>query len=173
MAGVDVWLGHTIGFMRTDDAVNLRVAEANDVEFLAMLVFDANEERYRARPGWNPAEFREGLREDAADQVAGGVERSTTYVIEAPEGRVGRLRIVRHPDSIEVAGIQIAPAAQGRGIGTAVLQRVQHQAAPADAQVWLEVSDDNPDADRLYERLGFTPGGTAKWAGRRRLVWTP
>lgn len=85
MAGVDVRLGHTIGFMRTDDAVNLRVAAANDVEFLAMLVFDANEERYRARPGWNPAEFREGLREDAADQVAGGVERSTTYVIEAPE----------------------------------------------------------------------------------------
>jgi GNAT superfamily N-acetyltransferase len=42
--------------------------------------------------------------------------------IESGGGRVGRLRITRSPDRIELSGIQLLPHVQGRGIGTAIIK---------------------------------------------------
>ena len=40
----------------------------------------------------------------------GGLEHSTTYVIEIQGERAGRLRVVRTPEFVEIAGIQLLPA---------------------------------------------------------------
>jgi mycothiol synthase len=63
-----------------------------------------------------------------------------------------------HPDgSGEVYVLGIAPAAQGLGLGNALLLRgLRHLAARGCRDVLLYVDGDNPGAIRLYERAGFT-----------------
>ena len=158
--------------MRVVD-VRVRRARSDDVEFLAQVVFDVTRDQGDDRLDANPDEFLLGLVEDAADQIAGNVPESSTYVIEASGARVGRLRLVHHQVAIEVAGLQIAVGAQGLGIGTIVLQRIQSDARAAGQSVWLEVEDRNSGADHLYRRLGFEPHGQARWAGYHRLRWNP
>ncbi len=50
--------------------------------------------------------------------------------------------------------IQIAPALQGQGLGTALLLECIAQARAAGKDITLHVLKANP-ARRLYERLGF------------------
>ena len=64
-----------------------------------------------------------------------------------------------HPDeSGEVYVLGVAPAGQGLGLGSALLLRgLHHLAGRGCPQVLLYVDGDNPGAQRLYERIGFTP----------------
>lgn len=63
-----------------------------------------------------------------------------------------------HPDGTgEVYVLGIAPAAQGSGLGNALLVRgLRHLAGRGCRTVLLYVDGDNPGAIRLYERAGFT-----------------
>lgn len=139
--------------------LGLRRAGIGDVEFLAETVVAANEGRYRHRAGWNRAEFLEGLIADATDQVVDGPAGSTTYVIEADDERVGRLRLVDDGTCLEVAGLQIRPDRQRHGIGSALLESLIADVGERKLRLVLEVETDNPDAQRLYERLGFRVTG--------------
>lgn len=58
------------------------------------------------------------------------------------------------PERIRVENIELLPAHQNRGIGTALLVSVQQRAAGRNLPVTLQVLKVNP-ARRLYERLGF------------------
>lgn len=58
------------------------------------------------------------------------------------------------PERILVENIELLPAHQNRGIGTALLVSVQQRAAGRNLPVTLQVLKVNP-ARRLYERLGF------------------
>jgi mycothiol synthase len=62
-----------------------------------------------------------------------------------------------HPDGVgEVYVLGIAPAAQGLGLGKALLTRgLRHLADRGCPQVLLYVDGDNPAAIGLYERAGF------------------
>jgi mycothiol synthase len=63
-----------------------------------------------------------------------------------------------HPDGLgEVYVLGIAPAAQGLGLGHALLARgLAHLAEVGCPAVLLYVDGDNPTALRLYEKAGFT-----------------
>src|SRR3989442_15177012 len=61
--------------------------------------------------------------------VRGEDPHSTTSVIELAGEAVGRLRIVRDGQRIELSGIQLRPRVQGRGIGTAVIDDLKSEAA--------------------------------------------
>ncbi|HZB51708.1 MAG TPA: GNAT family N-acetyltransferase, partial [Mycobacteriales bacterium] len=61
--------------------------------------------------------------------------------------------------------IGVATAAQGRGLGTALLRDLL--AAAGDRRVLLDVRADNEVAQRLYRRHGFVP------VGRRRGYYQP
>jgi len=64
------------------------------------------------------------------------------------------------PDEVRVQGIAVAAHHRGRGIGSALLERVSdHARAGGFKAIVLEVVDTNPDAQRLYERLGFAVTG--------------
>lgn len=137
----------------------LRRATESDIDFLADVVVLSNQDRYQHHPGWDRDAFHAGLVEDAADQIAGGPENSTTYVITVDGIDVGRARLVTSEEQTEIAGLQILPRCQNRGTGTAVIRRVINTAAAAGRTVVLDVEIDNPDARRLYERLGFLATG--------------
>lgn len=127
-------------------------ATLDDVEFLIRLLGDVygrhpDEETQRG--------YDARTRGDVEDQVLGRVENSTTYVIRTGAERVGRLRVVRTPERSHLAGIQIHPAHQAHGIGTTVITSVLAEARERNVPVELEVAKDNPNAERLYVRLGF------------------
>ena len=55
-----------------------------------------------------------------------------------------------------VFGMQTRPAERGRGLGTAVMAAMVGWGLARGAHgFYLQVEDDNPDAKRLYERMGF------------------
>jgi [ribosomal protein S18]-alanine N-acetyltransferase len=93
-------------------------------------------------------------------------ERDTRlYLVDEVEGVVtayaGLCTYVPHEAYIQT--IAVAPAMQGRGIGTALLTTLIDEATSRGvAHLDLEVRADNEAAQRLYERHGF-----AKIAVRR------
>jgi ribosomal protein S18 acetylase RimI-like enzyme len=81
------------------------------------------------------------------------------------------VRITRTAGCIELCGIQLLPGFQRHGIGTAVIEGLKAQAAAAGIPLDLGVEKDNPDARRLYERLGFVRVGETDQ--EFRLRWEP
>jgi ribosomal protein S18 acetylase RimI-like enzyme len=73
--------------------------------------------------------------------------------------------------SIELAGIQLLPCFQRHGVGTALIEDLQAQAAAQGIPVDLDVEKDNPGARKLYVHLGFTPVGETDQ--EYRLRWAP
>lgn len=83
-------------------------------------------------------------------------------------GRIIGYAGLAHPEGAdaEVQNIAVAPAAQGKGIGRAMLQDLIDHAAPAD-RILLEVRTDNTPAINLYESMGF------RTLGVRRRYYQP
>jgi GNAT superfamily N-acetyltransferase len=152
---------------------SLRPATLADVPFLRDVVIAATRDQGRLPAGFDEPAWGAGFTARSAEQITAG---PGTFVIESDGGPVGRLRLVDSPDCLEVAGLQLLPSAQSRGIGTAVLLRLAADAAPRP--LTLGVEKDNPRARALYERLGFAPDGeteteyrlrrTAGWQGEVR-----
>ena len=81
------------------------------------------------------------------------------HVIRHEGQDVGRLRLVLGDDGrmniLNIAGLQILPAFQRRGIGSKILSQVIYDAPGMSADVTLEVKKDNEGAQRLYRAKGF------------------
>jgi len=77
------------------------------------------------------------------------------FIIEVDRTRVGMIQLFEEANTLEVGEIQIQPAAQNRGVGTAVLKDVIARAHEGRKSVRLKVGLKNEKAHRLYERLGF------------------
>jgi ribosomal protein S18 acetylase RimI-like enzyme len=79
--------------------------------------------------------------------------------------------VVRDGQRIELAGIQLLPAARSRGIGTSIITELQVEAACDGIPMELLVERDNHRARALYERLGFVFVGTDE--DEDHLRWQP
>ena len=66
---------------------------------------------------------------------------------------------LRGPFSGYVQSICVHPDARGRGYGTRLIAWAEQRIFRETPNVFLCVSDFNPDARRLYERLGYTVVG--------------
>lgn len=75
------------------------------------------------------------------------------FLIERDGDRVGVVQYRADDEELWLGRITVAPAHQGRGVGTAVIERLRrdHEGKPFRLTV-LEV---NVRGRRLYERLGF------------------
>ncbi len=83
--------------------------------------------------------------------LLGAILRKLIKFFEAPALRKDQLRI---------EGVVISEGAQGQGIGSALLHAVFERARRQGYKsVCLEVINTNPDARRLYHRLGFKDKG--------------
>jgi ribosomal protein S18 acetylase RimI-like enzyme len=72
-------------------------------------------------------------------------------VIQVGGEDVGLLQLEDQPSEVVLGLIELLPAWQGKGIGTAIIRSVLAQGKP----VSLRVLRGNPRAAALYKRLGF------------------
>jgi len=140
-------------------SVFVRPATEHDITFLTDVVVVATRAQGRWPEDVDEASYREGFAQWTAEQVRGEVAGSETSVIEIEGERAGRLRVVRAPDHMELAGIQLLPAHQGHGIGTHLVEQFLVETHRAGVPARLSVEKDNPRALALYERLGFAAIG--------------
>lgn len=82
-------------------------------------------------------------------------EFSHTRIVVLDDRDIGMMKTLRKPTEWEVVQIQMCPAYQGQGIGSALLQDLVSEARRRHLPVCLSVLKGNP-AKRLYERLGFS-----------------
>lgn len=150
--------------------MEIRTAGLDDVGFLADVVVVATREQGRAPGDFDEQKFRAEFAEWTRQQLDDPASDSTTYVVALDSVRVGRLRVVRSDGAIELAGIQLLPGFKNRGIGTAVINRLQEEAAGRGCPLDLDVEKDNPRARALYHRLGFAVTGETEREFRMR--WT-
>ena len=75
-------------------------------------------------------------------------------IVESGGAPIGRLYLWRGPRDHRIVDISLQPEMTGQGIGGAILERIQAEAAAAGRGVSIHVETFNP-ARRLYERKGF------------------
>jgi [ribosomal protein S18]-alanine N-acetyltransferase len=95
-------------------------------------------------------------------------ETATRHYVAAVDGQdrvVGYAGLAVIGDEAHVLTIGVTGAAQGRGLGAALLRDLL--AVAGGRRVLLEVRADNEVAQRLYRRHGFAP------VGRRRRYYQP
>ena len=141
------------------ERVSIRPATEADVDFLTDAAMAATEDQGRFPDDLDRAEYRDGFREWTLEQVRDEVPGSTTSVVTAYGVDVGRLRVIRTAELVELAGLQLLPAHQGRGLGTRVIRDLIAEAASSGRGFGLSVETDNPRARALYERLGLVVVG--------------
>jgi ribosomal protein S18 acetylase RimI-like enzyme len=147
----------------------IRPATAEDVEFLTDVVVEVTRAQGRLPDGFDERQWRTEFSHWTLEQVRSASPDETTSVVEVAGERAGRLRITRAAGGMELNGIQLLPRFQRRGIGTALIEDLKAQAATAGGCLDLGVEKDNPDARRLYERLGFRHAGETDQ--EHRLRW--
>ncbi|CUX80591.1 MAG: ribosomal-protein-alanine N-acetyltransferase RimI [Roseibaca calidilacus] len=92
--------------------------------------------------------------------LAGYMSDPAALLVARPEGFI-LLRIVL--DEAEVLTFAVAPQAQGRGMGAALLAQALAQAKSRGVgRIFLEVAADNAPARALYARAGFRETGLRK-----------
>ena len=105
---------------------------------------------------WSPAAFWNELAETGSRHYVVAVDGDTV---------LGYAGLAVIGDEAHVLTIGVTGAAQGRGVGTALLRDLLAAAGPR--ATYLDVRVDNAVAQRLYERHGFVP------VGRRRHYYQP
>ena len=131
-----------------------RTAAEADVDFLTDVVVEATRAQGRFPDDFDAvaeAEFREGFSEWTREQVRGEVADSVTAVVVLAGRDVGRLRVVRTDDVLELSGLQLLPTYQGRGVGGAILRELVAEAEATGRRFTLSVERDNPRARAFYE----------------------
>jgi GNAT superfamily N-acetyltransferase len=155
---------------RDAPAYTIRRAALDDVGFLADVSVAATRDQGRLPNDFDEPEWRAGFAEWTAEQIRDEGSPSTTSVIEVDGEPVGRLRVSRTAEGIELCGIQLLPRVQNRGIGTAIITALQAEAADLGVPLELGVEKDNLNAHRLYNLLGFTK--YAESPEEHKLRWT-
>ncbi len=130
----------------------LRTATKEDADFLFHVKTVAMEPVATAMSSVfdKEKEFAEFLQKFEPDKI---------QVIGFENQNIGRLRIVRSPESIYVGGIQIFPEFQAKGIGTAVFNDLISESKLSNVPIKLEVHNVNKKAISFYKKLRFKEVG--------------
>jgi ribosomal protein S18 acetylase RimI-like enzyme len=142
------------------EKVALRAARAGDRTFLAQVYASTRAEEMAMLP-WTDEQKAAFVAHQFEAQDAHyrtHYDGATFDVIEVDGEPAGRLYVHRGPTEIRIVDIALTPAYRGRGLGTALLQRLIAEAAGGGRTLSIHVEMSNP-ARRLYERLGFRPAG--------------
>jgi ribosomal protein S18 acetylase RimI-like enzyme len=134
--------------------IQLRPATLEDVAFLAGVVITATLAQGRFPRDADVGEYRTGYEDWTRETILGAIPDCTLRVIEYHGCPIGRLRVVRTRTSITLAGIQLLPTYQNQRIGSTLIEQLKHEADLKQMPLFISVEKDNPQAQRLYERLG-------------------
>lgn len=153
--------------------LELRPADDGDLEFLSALALDPLVEPFLA-PG---AGEEERLRALLPTGDEGPGDPTGLLVIELGDrGPVGALalQLVSERSRIaELTRLMVSPQARRAGVATAAVRLVCRRAFDELGlhRVQAETYGDNPAAQRVFERAGFTREGTRRRAYWRRERW--
>lgn len=150
--------------------VTIRPATEADVAFLTDVVVEATADQGRLPDDFDEVEYRSGFGAWTSEQVRGELDGSTTSVVQVDGVDAGRLRVVRGRDQVEIAGLQLLPEHQSRGVGRTVVETVVAQARADGRPVELGVEKDNPRARAFWEGCGFVFVGEDGAEHRLRLA---
>ncbi|MEF2977383.1 GNAT family N-acetyltransferase [Subtercola sp. YIM 133946] len=138
--------------------VTLESVDWFDPRAVAMrdLMDDEMHRRYANRmPGGDPetqARVDAALAVDPADIVA------VVLALDVDGAPLGHAALRMLAGEWEVKRVIVADAARGRGVATAIMAEVQRLAAQGGARrLILQTGDRQPEAVRLYEKIGYTP----------------
>ena len=71
-------------------------------------------------------------------------------------GCIGSNARTAYPDAVELNHLQVRDHCRGQGVGSALIAAAEDRASQAGrTQIAVGVAEDNPDAQRLYRRLGY------------------
>src|SRR5262245_18307286 len=92
--------------------------------------------------------------------VAGGDGEPAVAGLLSWTGCLDEANRLAMPDAAEINNVGVRPELRGRGIGTSIVGAAERLAvARGFMRVTIGVSEDNPAAARLYERLGYRDTG--------------
>jgi len=105
--------------------------------------------------------------------LAASAEAGVLWIAEDDGTAVGVLVLVPHPDHLLLESVAVAPDAQGRGIGSALLRFADEQAAAAGLpEVRLYTHERMTTNIRRYERHGYRETHRAREDGFQRVFLT-
>ena len=111
-----------------------------------------------------------------ADEISGRFAEGPIWLASIDNKPVGTVSVVREPDWLYIRSMGVLPAAQGHGVGSALLDIIERYAADAGVDtLFLYTTHFSSDAIRLYERHGFVRGRETtaeEWCGTPGLeMW--
>lgn len=127
--------------------ISLRPAQNNDYSFL----FDLHEQAMRPYidATWGCVD------EWQAEYFRKKFDPNLRQIIQVDGQDAGVLVVEDHDDRLYLALIELLPAYQGHGIGSALIRDIQQRAKQTQRPLTLHVLKTNPRAIQLYQRLGF------------------
>ena len=141
----------------------LREADASDSEGIFALYEGLFRNHIEEIWGWNDAWQRSNFVEEWA--------AARTLIVHRDGEVIGYLQTRPEPGFIYVLSLALAPVAQGKGIGTAIMAGLKTSAMERGEGVKLSVFRTNPRALDLYGRLGFQVTETTD--AFSRMEWLP
>jgi GNAT superfamily N-acetyltransferase len=91
------------------------------------------------------------------ERVALRIERHLVLVAGAPDGPIGAfVEVAERPDHVQLVAFYAHPEARGRGLGSALLERVRE--LHPDADLAADVLIGNELGEPFYAARGFEPG---------------
>jgi ribosomal protein S18 acetylase RimI-like enzyme len=143
------------------DTVELRSTDPDDYDFAFSVhcaaMRSSVEKIYGWDVDWQARYFREHF------------DPARRQIVRYCGNDVGYISIEERKTSLFLSSIAILPVYQGRGIGTTLIRRLQHEAGAKGVPVRLQVLKGNP-ARALYERLGFKVTGETDTHYRMKWV---
>lgn len=142
--------------------LTLRMVVPEDKPFIQDVYFETQRWLIEALFGWRGDEIE-------LAKFAESYDAGNTSIIVVDDDDVGWLTVQRG-EHIELEAIYLKPSAQGRSIGTAVVQDLISEAQSAAKPLRLSTAKINP-ARQLYERLGFVDVGESEF--KTFMEWRP
>jgi len=152
-----------------DPGETLRAADRSDLDVLVELHRAAYHDRFDRYLFLERRDETEDARVAVSEIIEGRwgpFEPRGSFVLERSGRPEGAVLSVRTPAGTLVADVAVAPELQGRGAGRRLLARaVRSLRAGGERKVYLNVTEGNERALRLYARLGFVRslGPTRDW----------
>ncbi len=135
----------------------LRPFRADDQEFLYRLYASTRLHEISAF-GWPEAQQQAFLRMQFNAQQRWyemSYGQADHQIIEQDGVSIGRIIVLRKPESVLLVDIALLPEFRGKGTGGELLRKLVQECDSQKLPLRLQVQRGNP-AQRLYERLGFT-----------------